>query len=795
MKIRSIIECNGSRMLCTASLVVCSFFPLVSAAAPHWDVSSPGQHPYPLYNGLSGPMAAKDGTLYAINHFTDQQYPTSLYTEVDRWTKCTGLWQNCGGPLGWDPITSVYFSGDYLYVSGLFTMTVAGGGTAINIAKYNVLTEEWSTVGDGSITDEIWAVAVDSNGRVYIGTGVSTYLDTSAHSLLQYWNGTAWTPCGSGMLGNANIIYGYGQVSALTADGTNIYAAGTFDGGVSGDVTTYSTNIIKWDGISWHAIGTPAGYGVVLNYPQYSEPHSPIFRKIVVSGTNVFVTGNFYNGVLDGDQFYELAPIGLDRFSTNGSHVHAYTLHTTLDPEFREGSGWDMAVQNGTLYLAGEFSYIDTNTVIYAVAQFDGSTWSALGSGVSGGTTAYAVAADVNPSHPENAVYVLGDFDHAGGSLIPNGTPVRWVLGADNMSCSVTGRIAAGLNHSLLLKYDGTVWAWGWNYYGQLGNGNNTDSSTPVVVTGLSNIVAISAGWFHNLAVKSDGTLWAWGRNNFGQLGNNSTTDQNVPIQVPNLSTVRFVAAGAYHSVAASWDDLLAWGYNADGELGDGSTNERHVPTQVSRTSGLWYYNVYALAAGAYHTLAIGSGGQLWAWGANSRGQLGDGTTSAKNSPVQISVGEDGGVKAICGGLWHTMALDSDMAYVWTWGDNTYGQLGNGSTGGYNATPNHYWSSYNNQAISAGAAHNLAVANNGSVWTWGYNDHGQLGDNSTTTRSSPVQPSGLSGMTTIAGGGHFSLSAGSGAAIYSWGANSNGQLGVGDTIDRLTPVTVTGFSF
>jgi len=368
-------------------------------------------------------------------------------------------------------------------------------------------------------------------------------------------------------------------------------------------------------------------------------------------------------------------------------------------------------------------------------------------------------------------------------------------------TCVVTGRIAAGLLHSLALKYDGTVWAWGDNTYGQLGINNNNDSATPVQVLILNNIVAIAAGWTHNLALQSDGTVWAWGRNNFGQLGiNNSHADQKIPIPVPGLSGVMYIAAGAYHSLARTSGDFLAWGYNADGELGVEDYAQRDVPTHVSNTSGLWYYNVTAIAAGAYHSLAIGGGGQVWAWGANNRGQLGlgNGTTSPKNTPQQISVGGFPGVKAIAGGLYHSLAIDNDPGYVWAWGDNTYGQLGSGNPPvAYNATPAHYWSSYGVQAISAGVAHSLAIDSSGSVWSWGYNDHGQLGDNSTTTRSTPVQVgSGLPSMTTISGGGHFSLSAGSPTAIYSWGANSDGQLGNGNApTDSLIPTTVSGFNF
>jgi hypothetical protein len=158
----------------------------------------------------------------------------------------------------------------------------------------------------------------------------------------------------------------------------------------------------------------------------------------------------------------------------------------------------------------------------------------------------------------------------------------------------------------LTVRSNGTVWAWGDNFYGELGNGTTSGSTVPVQVNGLSNVIAIAGGYLHSLAVRSNGTVWAWGRNEHGELGNGtSDLDSVVPVQVSGLSNVAAVAAGYAYSVALRSDGTVwAWGYNADGELGNGMTTDSPAPVQISGLS-----NVVAVASGTYHSLAIGSDG------------------------------------------------------------------------------------------------------------------------------------------------------------------------------------------
>jgi len=187
------------------------------------------------------------------------------------------------------------------------------------------------------------------------------------------------------------------------------------------------------------------------------------------------------------------------------------------------------------------------------------------------------------------------------------------------------------------LKTDGTVWAWGDNYSGQLGDGTTTERRTPVQVSGLTDVIAVTGGEGHGLALRADGTLWAWGDNYSGQLGDGTTTERRTPVQVSGLTDVIAVAAGGYHSLAVKTDGTLwTWGDNWSGQLGDGTTTERITPVQI-----LGLTDVIAIAAGWEHSLALKSDGTVWAWGLNDEGRLGDGTSDGRTSPVQVK-GEGG---------------------------------------------------------------------------------------------------------------------------------------------------------
>lgn len=377
-------------------------------------------------------------------------------------------------------------------------------------------------------------------------------------------------------------------------------------------------------------------------------------------------------------------------------------------------------------------------------------------------------------------------------------------VAAESLNSGVT-MVAGGTDHTLDLKQDGTVWAWGNNDYGQLGDGTTLDRYTPVQVQGLDSVVAISAGSGFSLALKSDGTVWAWGGNWNGQLGDSSVAYRYIPVQVTTLSSVVAIASGHYHNLAVKSDGTVwAWGWNIHGVLGDGrwnihdavvgdgNMNDSSSPVQVQ---GLG--SVVDVAAGFLHSLALKSDGTVWAWGNNDSGQHGvpggltfnDGpyTTTYRNSPVHVQ-GLDS-VIAISAGYSHSLALNSNGT-VLAWGSNSSGELGDGSTT-TRYTPVQVTNLGSVTAIAAGSSHTLAVKSDGTVWTWGHNYSGQLGDGSTTSSSSPVQVSELDSVSAIAtNDGSHSLAVKSDRTVLAWGYNGDGQLGDGTTINRYTPVQI-----
>ncbi len=332
---------------------------------------------------------------------------------------------------------------------------------------------------------------------------------------------------------------------------------------------------------------------------------------------------------------------------------------------------------------------------------------------------------------------------------------------------------------------EGTVWAWGYNLYGQLGDDTTTDSHVPIQVSGLTEIVAVSVGAGHSLALESDGTVWAWGCNGYGQLGNGNTTDSHVPIQVGGLTGMVAVSAGNEYSLALKSDGTAwAWGLNGNGQLGNDSSTNSDVPVPVSGLTG-----VVAVSAGAGHSLALKSDGTVWAWGSNSYGQLGNGNTIDSLVPVQVS--SLTGVMAVSTGNGHSLALKSDGT-VWAWGFNLYGQLGNDST--TNSDVPVPVSGLNNVVAIAAYYHSLAVESDGTIWAWGWNGYGQLGNGNTTESHVPVQVSGLSEAVAVSAGYGNSLVTKSDGTAWVWGWNEKGQLGNNSTTNSYVPIQVSGLS-
>jgi alpha-tubulin suppressor-like RCC1 family protein len=338
-------------------------------------------------------------------------------------------------------------------------------------------------------------------------------------------------------------------------------------------------------------------------------------------------------------------------------------------------------------------------------------------------------------------------------------TPVE-VHGAGDLGFfNSVSAIMGGEVHNVAIKSDGTVWTWGANAFGQLGNGTTNDSWTPVqtgldAVPPLTSVTKLGGRPYFTLAVKSDGTIWAWGMNRYGQMGNGTVNPLSVPqVTVPVLvsnswaggaiNSPRQVTCGYQFGAALTTNGTVwTWGGGTHGELGQGTPTSNSVPAQVPGLT-----NIVSISAGWFHILAVKSDGTAWAWGNNSNGELGDGTTGNRSNAVQVlSVSN---VVAVSGGDSHSSVLTADGT-IWKFGLNDVGELGNGTT---NASPNpfpamiltdkfgHGFS--NVVAMAARDYHNIALKSDGSVWMWGANDQGQCGDGSTDYVFSPSPVVGL----------------------------------------------------
>jgi alpha-tubulin suppressor-like RCC1 family protein len=381
--------------------------------------------------------------------------------------------------------------------------------------------------------------------------------------------------------------------------------------------------------------------------------------------------------------------------------------------------------------------------------------------------------------------------------------------------------IAAGSGHSLAIKEDGSLWAWGNNVCGQLGDGTVTvvneampwiiieDNNKSIPMKIMDDVVSVAAGGAHTLAIKSDGSLWAFGWNRYGQLGDGTAINRSKPVKI--MDGVAAISVGAFHSLILKEDgSLCAFGNNTYGQLGDGTVttyendfyhyylnagfdvkvkenNDKNRPVKIMD-------DVVAISAGSIHNLAIKSDGSLWSWGDNKHGQLGDGTVSVynindpvtwldnnKSAPVRIM--ED--VALISAGDSHNLAVKTDGS-LWAWGDNRFGKLGDGTGRHFNYFCND--DKFSPQKImddvvyaSAGGEQSLAVRTDGNLWAWGDYARPTQYNNTSKVYNTPIRI--INDVASVSAGGWHNLAIKTNGSLWSWGANLSGVLGDGkDTV-------------
>ena len=452
----------------------------------------------------------------------------------------------------------------------------------------------------------------------------------------------------------------------------------------------------------------------------------------------------------------------------------------------------DTTVPAGSLALGADYSLAlsGTGTVRAwggnAYGQLGDATLTDRISPVAAGGVSLVGSVSAGAAHSvavrtDGLLYTWGN--NARGQLGDNGTSAQRSSAFTVAAFTTSNRAvsaSAGGAHTLACTADGKVWSWGDNSKGQLGVATSTAMrSLPAQVSGLTDVISVAAGDLHSLALKTDGTVWAWGDNTDGQLGDGTTTLRTAPVQVAGLSDIVQVSAGTNFSVARRADGTVwAWGRNDAGQLGDGSTTARAVAVQVQGLSSVW-----SVCAGDTHALALKSDGSVWGWGSNTKGELGSTLPLLRTVPAPVLSAANG--VALGAGLHRSGFVDTTGA-VHCWGDNEGGRLGN-STQAYRVSPAGLTDTKKAAFLYAGGNHAFVQRLNGKLFAWGANDHGQLavGNKEPASVPSPVYDNAVFRNTSaIAVGARHTLILAQGSVVAA-GDNASGQLGDGTHVDNI----------
>ena len=375
------------------------------------------------------------------------------------------------------------------------------------------------------------------------------------------------------------------------------------------------------------------------------------------------------------------------------------------------------------------------------------------------------------------------------GLMISSAWPMHAANAAPGASLEAATIAAADLN-SFAIQSDGSLWSWGFSVGGMLGDGSDNTRQFPGKI--LDNVAQVAAG-LHSMAIKTDGSLWAWGSNWNGQIGDGTTETRYTPVRI--MEDVIQVSVGFSHTMAITSDNSLwAWGNNEYGQLGNHTVMDRHTPVKIME-------NVVQVSAGESHTMAIRTDGSLYAWGMNNAGQLGIYTDTwmwdANSTPVRVMEN----VAQVSAGRQHTMAIKTDGG-LYSWGNNWTGQLGDGSvtdetgpSGRY--TPVRIMDNVA-QVSAARGDFSVAITTEGYLYAWGVNTLGQVGDGTTKPWEYPfTEPPGrlspvkiMSDVAYVSAGGNHTLAIRTDGSLWGWGDNGVGQLGDGTRNDRLSPVLI-----
>ena len=582
-------------------------------------------------------------------------------------------------------------------------------------------------------------------------------------------SGNTFNP-GTAGAGTHNITYSYTNVLGCTNTSTQT-------------VTVSFTNVLDWVNLQYP--GT-ASFCQGNNLDVYGQVYETGLTEAPGAGAGVTVELGYstvnsnpsawinwqpatFNSQVGNNDEYISTLTNLPAGTYYYTFRYAYTLNVCgyQYGGFSAGGGniWDgITYTSGVLTVNSPPSIIITSPKNTSVCFGAGTTLSALGGtsytwmpGSLSGSSVF-----VNPT--VNTSYTVSGTSAAGCA-----GEISWIA------------LSAGGYHNLGIMPDGSLWSFGSNLYGQVGDGTNTEKLWQVQIGTGTNWVAVSAGSFHSLAIKSDGTLWAWGQNGNGQLGDGTLIDKNIPIQIGSATNWAYVSAGGNHSMAIKTDGTLwAWGFNSYGQLGDGTFNQRTSPVQIGTGS-----NWATVSSGGSHTLAIKTDGTLWSWGRNTSGQLGNGTVNTSNiNPVQVGIAKDW--RKIAAAFFHSLAIRTNGT-LWTWGKNTNGQLGDGTVVD-KSSPLQIGVATDWASIDGGLDHSIASKTGGTLWGCGFNNSGHVGDGTLIQRTVFVQSGVLTDWLSVDAGIYHSTATKKDGSVYTYGRNMEGQLGDGNILVGNKPV-------
>lgn len=623
--------------------------------------------------------------LYATSGFTQcWQKVSSRYDHVIAIHNDGTLW-NWGGAIG--------------YQRSLTTPTLLDTNIWSEIATGNSF--QAAIKSDGTL----WTWGYNSYGQLGLGTTTNVWTPT------QVGVDTDWS----------KVACGRDHMIALKTDGT-LWIWGRNNYGQLGTGTDRTNS------------STPTQLGVDTDWAEISggEWHT-LARK---TNQSLYFVGACY-----GTQVSALHMVGTSGiWKTMGAGAYSdYGIRT-----------------NGTLWTWGQNNGNYTNLTQVGVAN----TWE-----------------KVSTSHETHSLFIntagelwaigYNTFGQLGdGTLNYTSTPVL-VDNSNNWS-----EVIAGNHYSLALKSNQSFWGWGRNHHAQFGNGYNKNVLQPVLQTGPWKMATSSTGSYnsHTLAIKEDGTLWAWGPNNDGQLGDYTTTSHPLPNQVGTDTTWLTVSNGFHFSLGIKEDgSLWAWGRNSRGQLGLGSgIGTKKNPTHVGTDTTWW-----KVSCGAEFSLALKTDSTLWAWGYNFSGQIGNGSSgSSATVYTPIQIGTDSNWVDIATGYEHSIALRADST-MWSWGDDGYGQLGRSGNYLFPAqVDTNEW-----LEIACGGLHTLAIQADSSLWAFGRNLYGQLGTGGTANSSTPIAIAPGKKWLDIEGGYEHSVGIDDQDSLWAWGRGAMGQLG------------------